>query len=104
MVNFVIALHQSVPEGPLAPLGGGTRSLNLIGDPKAALEAAKGIALPRNSGDLVSVTEFFTDLWQFLRVRNKFWLSPLIVLLLLLGTLIVFSQGSALAPFIYSVF
>lgn len=44
------------------------------------------------------------DLWGFLKVRKKWWLAPLLVILLLLGTLIVFTQGSALAPFIYTLF
>ena len=42
--------------------------------------------------------------WDFLRVRKKWWLAPIIVFLLLVSLLIVLSQGSALAPFIYTVF
>jgi len=44
------------------------------------------------------------EIWQFLRARKKWWLIPLIVMLMLLSALIVFSQGSALAPFIYTLF
>ena len=44
------------------------------------------------------------ELWQFLRVRKKWWLAPILVMLLLLGGLIVLTQGSALAPFIYAIF
>ena len=44
------------------------------------------------------------EIWQFLRERKKWWLVPLIVMLLLLSALIIFSQGSALAPFIYTLF
>jgi len=44
------------------------------------------------------------ELWAFLRVRKKFWLLPLIVVLLLVGALLVLSQSSALAPFIYTIF
>lgn len=44
------------------------------------------------------------ELWSFLRVRKKWWLAPIIVFLILLGALIVFTQGSALAPFIYALF
>ena len=44
------------------------------------------------------------DLWAFLRVRKKFWLAPIVIVLLLLGMLIVLSQGSAVAPFIYTLF
>ncbi len=45
-----------------------------------------------------------SELWQFLKVRKKWWLAPILILLMLLGTLIVLTQGSALAPFIYSLF
>lgn len=48
--------------------------------------------------------EFFTDLWAFLRVRKKIWLFPVFVLLALLGALVVASQQSALAGFIYTLF
>ncbi|MFO1257774.1 MAG: DUF5989 family protein [Gammaproteobacteria bacterium] len=48
--------------------------------------------------------EFFQDLWQFMRIRKKFWLAPILGLLLLLGTLMVLTQGSAVAPFIYTLF
>lgn len=44
------------------------------------------------------------ELWDFLRERKKFWMFPIIVLLLLFGALIVLSQGSVLAPFIYTLF
>jgi len=48
--------------------------------------------------------EFLVDLWTFLKQRKKFWLIPLIVVLLVFGVLIVFSSGSAIAPFIYTLF
>jgi hypothetical protein len=48
--------------------------------------------------------EFFKDLWKYMRERKKVWLIPLIVILLLLGVLIVLSSGSAIAPFIYTLF
>jgi len=48
--------------------------------------------------------ELIKDLWGFMRARKKFWLAPIIVIMLLLGTLIVLSQGSAVAPFIYTLF
>ena len=44
------------------------------------------------------------ELWDFLRVRKKFWLLPVIAVMLLLGALLVFAQGSAIAPFIYTLF
>jgi hypothetical protein len=44
------------------------------------------------------------ELWQFMKVRKKFWLLPIIVIMVLVGGLLVFAQGSALAPFIYTIF
>jgi hypothetical protein len=44
------------------------------------------------------------ELWDFMKVRKKWWLGPIVVVLLLLGTLIVLTQGTALAPFIYTLF
>jgi len=44
------------------------------------------------------------EFWEFLKVRKKWWLAPIIIMLLLLGLLIFFSQGSAIAPFIYTLF
>lgn len=48
--------------------------------------------------------DFLRDLWSFLKVRKKWWLAPLIIVLILLGLLIVLGSGSALAPFIYTLF
>ncbi|WP_300353862.1 DUF5989 family protein [Fluviicola sp.] len=48
--------------------------------------------------------EFLRDLWRFMKERKKFWLAPVIIVLLLIGVLIVFGGSSALAPFIYSLF
>ena len=44
------------------------------------------------------------ELWAFMKVRKKWWLLPIIVVLLLVGALLIFAQGSALAPFIYTIF
>ena len=44
------------------------------------------------------------ELWSFMRVRKKFWLVPIIVVMAMIGALLVFAQGSALAPFIYTIF
>ncbi len=44
------------------------------------------------------------ELWAFMRVRKKWWLLPIILMMLLVGLLIAFAQGSALAPFIYTIF
>jgi hypothetical protein len=48
--------------------------------------------------------EFVMELWAFMKERKKFWLLPIIMVLLMLGTLIVLTQGSAVAPFIYTLF
>lgn len=48
--------------------------------------------------------ELIQDLWAFMRERKKYWLAPIILVLLLLGALLVLSQGSAVAPFIYTLF
>lgn len=48
--------------------------------------------------------EFLKDLWHFMRERKKFWLAPIILLLILFGLLIVIAEGSAIAPFIYTLF
>ncbi|MDQ7831058.1 MAG: DUF5989 family protein [Thermodesulfobacteriota bacterium] len=48
--------------------------------------------------------EFLRELWGFLRVRKKFWLLPIILTLLLFGALVVLTSGSAVAPFIYTLF
>jgi hypothetical protein len=47
---------------------------------------------------------FISELWKFMRVRKKFWLLPIFAILLLLGGLLVLAQGSAVAPFIYTLF
>ena len=48
--------------------------------------------------------ELIIDIWDFLKVREKYWLAPLIITIVIMGSLIVFTQGSVLAPFIYSIF
>jgi hypothetical protein len=50
------------------------------------------------------IMDFVKDLWGFLRVRKKFWLLPIILTLLFFGALMVFASGSAIAPFIYTIF
>ena len=45
-----------------------------------------------------------TELWAFMKVRKKWWLGPIVVMLVLLGLLIVLTQGTAVAPFIYTLF
>ncbi len=48
--------------------------------------------------------ELIADLWAFMRERKKFWLLPIVLVLLLVGSLLVLTQGSAVAPFIYTLF
>jgi hypothetical protein len=48
--------------------------------------------------------EFLADLWGFMKVRKKFWLAPIIIVMVLLGGLLILAQGSAVAPFIYTLF
>ncbi len=48
--------------------------------------------------------DFLMELWTFMRVRKKFWLLPVIVMMAVFGGLVVLSQGSAVAPFIYTIF
>lgn len=48
--------------------------------------------------------DLLKDLWGFMQARKKFWLMPIILIMLLLGALIVFAQGSSVAPFIYTLF
>jgi hypothetical protein len=49
-------------------------------------------------------TGLMSELWAFMKVRKKWWLMPIIIVMLLVGALLVFAQGSALAPFIYTIF
>lgn len=58
------------------------------------------MAPKKKSGKISILIEF----WEFLRVRKKWWLGPIVLFLLLLGLLIVITEGSALAPFIYTLF
>jgi hypothetical protein len=48
--------------------------------------------------------DLIKDFWAFMRVRRKFWLAPIVIIMLMLGGLLVVGQGSALAPFIYTLF
>jgi hypothetical protein len=64
------------------------------------IEYASGDRFALMSGKLSIAREF----WSFLRVRKKWWLAPIVILLLTLGLILVLTEGSALAPFIYSLF
>jgi len=48
--------------------------------------------------------ELLKDLWDFMKVRKKFWLAPIIIVMLMLGGLLVLAEGSAVAPFVYTLF
>jgi hypothetical protein len=48
--------------------------------------------------------DFIKEFWEFLRIRKKYWLFPILLTLVLFGALIVLTQGSAVAPFIYTIF
>ena len=47
---------------------------------------------------------FLKELWEYIKIRKKYWLGPIIIIMLLLGVLIVLAEGSAVAPFIYTLF
>ena len=47
---------------------------------------------------------FLKEFWEFLKVRKKYWLFPILLVLIMFGALIILSQGSAVAPFIYTIF
>ena len=53
---------------------------------------------------MVAFFELVKDVWDFLKTRKKYWLAPLIITIVLMGALIIFTQGSVVAPFIYSIF
>ncbi len=48
--------------------------------------------------------DFITELWQFLKIRKKFWLLPIILIMLIFGGLLIIAEGSVVAPFIYTLF
>jgi len=64
--------------------------------------------LNRGIGPLINhigtTMDFIKDLWDFMKVRKKFWLLPIVLVLLSFGALIVFTSGSAIAPFVYTLF
>ena len=60
--------------------------------------------MARSSGGLWGRLSIFGEVWAFMRVRKKWWLGPIVVTILLLSVLIVLTEGSAVAPFIYALF
>lgn len=53
---------------------------------------------------MAALFELLKDIWDFLKIRKKYWLAPLIITIVLMGVLIVFTEGTVVAPFIYSIF
>tara|TARA_B100000073_G_scaffold82687_1_gene63272 strand:+ start:22623 stop:22784 length:162 start_codon:yes stop_codon:yes gene_type:complete len=51
-----------------------------------------------------ALIDLVKDIWDFLKVRKKYWLAPLIITILIMGSLIIITQGSVVAPFIYTIF
>lgn len=60
--------------------------------------------MARSTGGLLGRLSIFSDLWTFMRVRKKWWLGPILFTMILLSVLIVITEGSAVAPFIYALF
>ncbi len=58
----------------------------------------------RSRGGVLGRLTIFNELWAFMRVRKKWWLGPIVATMLLLSVLIVLTEGSAVAPFIYALF
>ena len=71
--------------------------------PRAYVEL-RGYALSGQGGSKMGKLSILREFWSFLKVRKKWWLAPIIIMLLLLGLLIFFTQSSAVAPFIYTLF
>jgi hypothetical protein len=64
----------------------------------------KGTGMSKIVKRLKSVVSLLGEFWAFMRMQKKWWLAPLIVVLILMGILIILTEGSALAPFIYAIF
>ena len=60
--------------------------------------------MARSTGGLLGRLSIFSDLWTFMRVRKKWWLGPILFTMILLSVLIVITEGSAVAPFLYALF
>jgi hypothetical protein len=64
----------------------------------------KGTGMSKILKRFKSVVSLLGEFWAFMRMQKKWWLAPLIVILILMGILIILTEGSALAPFIYAIF
>jgi hypothetical protein len=74
-------------------------------DPLATKRLTSGAVVTHSDSVARASQPFFMrEVWDFLRVRKKWWLGPIVIVLVLFGALMVFTQGSAVAPFIYTIF
>jgi hypothetical protein len=64
----------------------------------------KGTGMSKILKRIKSIISLLGEFWEFMRMQKKWWLAPLLLVLVLLGTLIILTEGSALAPFIYALF
>ena len=64
----------------------------------------KRLAFVAGNDDKGNIMDFVAELWRFMRVRKKFWLLPILVMMVVFGGLVVLTKGSAIAPFIYTLF
>ncbi len=71
---------------------------------RVSCSCEKSAAVRRTDSGGETMAHIVSEFWQFLKVRKKWWLLPIIVVMVLVGALLVFAQGSALAPFIYTIF
>ena len=93
-----------VEAGGLDSRRAGVIAPSALPEPPRRLELSRDHPPITSQPPPTSPVSFLAELWQFLRVRKKFWLAPVIVILLIVCGLLVLVQGSALAPFIYSLF
>jgi hypothetical protein len=77
---------------------------SILAKPELAAEGLSPIVAGCGTVCAMSKVSIMIELWEFLRVRKKMWLLPLVVFLVLVGVLLVFSESSAVAPFIYTLF
>ena len=68
------------------------------------MDRARAGASAGNDERAVLMMEFLAELWRFMRVRKKFWLLPILIMMVVFGGLVVLTKGSVIAPFIYTLF
>jgi hypothetical protein len=95
MARSPLRADQSTP----GPHGASACQACLTAEEKAGTLAPEGPSMPKSSR-----MSLLSEVWAFMRVRKKWWLGPIMLVLLLFGALIVLTQGSAVAPFIYTIF